>query len=412
MDTPFSEHDDDREVLLDLFRALDTDCSNSISISELRAATSLYSLQGNSELCAIFEGMIEKWAGVEKNDDGTIQISFEEFSEVFSKLPRVSGERVKWAGSLGLDGELARLLMKGNPFDGLKGLRDLEGAELDSHITDVCSRFGAVLPGLLRRGLSKLKASGQLRSSVQDHINSKFVLDGAYVGRFTTLDDFYRGPEALIGVPNPRIFEGAEKEHCDRSNASLQFTTSNYNITTRPKLEWEFVVCPVDDAPEYRRYPHTPKDPQQWMRGNEWKGRHGRDIIPLETVLEDEDVKVQVAKARLLREEVICLRLYTGQCTLAPFSRLLCPVKRLTGDAGPMFVLYNAALRDFPWWDVEKRGGNKYETTIFVIASGITKLSKVISPLANRGGDFSHVVGNLRGCTRRRLSLVFGAGGR
>jgi hypothetical protein len=42
-----------------------------------------------------------------------------------------------------------------------------------------------------------------------------------------------------------------------------------------------------------------------------------------------------------------------------------------------MFMLYNAALRDFPWWDVEHLMGNKYETTIFVIASGITKLSKV-----------------------------------
>ena len=48
-----------------------------------------------------------------------------------------------------------------------------------------------------------------------------------------------------------------------------------------------------------------------------------------------------------------------------------------------MFVLYNASLRGFPAWDVEclvdAAGGpaNKYETTIFVIASGIIKLSKV-----------------------------------
>ena len=42
-----------------------------------------------------------------------------------------------------------------------------------------------------------------------------------------------------------------------------------------------------------------------------------------------------------------------------------------------MFVLYNAALRGFPAWDVESLMENKYETTIFVIASGIAKLSKV-----------------------------------
>ena len=42
-----------------------------------------------------------------------------------------------------------------------------------------------------------------------------------------------------------------------------------------------------------------------------------------------------------------------------------------------MFVLYNASLRGFPERDVDCLMGNKYETTIFVIASGITKLSKV-----------------------------------
>ena len=50
-----------------------------------------------------------------------------------------------------------------------------------------------------------------------------------------------------------------------------------------------------------------------------------------------------------------------------------------------MFVLYNASLRGFPARDVEYlsdgAGGpaNKYETTIFVIASAIIKLSKVAS---------------------------------
>ena len=42
-----------------------------------------------------------------------------------------------------------------------------------------------------------------------------------------------------------------------------------------------------------------------------------------------------------------------------------------------MFVLYNASLRGFPEKDVALLEGNKYETTIFAIASGITKLSKV-----------------------------------
>ena len=49
-----------------------------------------------------------------------------------------------------------------------------------------------------------------------------------------------------------------------------------------------------------------------------------------------------------------------------------------------MFVLYNAALRGFPAGDVDCLLGNKYETTIFVVASGITKLSKVTAVPPNR----------------------------
>ena len=304
----FTEDDDDHEVILELFRDIDIDSSNSISVSELLAAIRRFSLAGNAELCSVFEDMIDKHASIE----GNAQISLKEFSEVLFKLPRVKGERVKWAAALGMEGQLARLLVKGDPFDGLKGLRTLEGDALELHIQEVCRRFSSALPGMLRRGISKLKRTGQLQTSLQEHINSKFVLDGAYVGRFATLDDFYRGPEALIGVPNPRIREGSEKEHCLRPNAQRKFTTSNYNLTTWPQLEWEFVVCPVDDAPDYRRYPHTPNDRTQWMLGNEWRGAHGRDIITLQALMENPAVKLQVTKAGLLLEEIICLRLYTG----------------------------------------------------------------------------------------------------
>jgi hypothetical protein len=397
-DLPFTEDDDDQEVIFGLFQDLDMDDSNSISIAELRAAIRKYSIGGNSQLCSVFEDLMDKYACIK---DGNAQISFDDFSDVFCKLPRVKGERVKWAATLGLDGLLARLLVKGDPFDGLKGLRNLDGTALDLHVHEVCQRFSSALPGILRKGLSKLKCTGQLQTSLQDHINSKFVLDGAYLGRFATMDDFYRGPEALIGVPNPRIREGAEKEHCLRPNAMRKFTTSNYNLTTWPQLEWEFVVCPVDDAPDYRRYPHTPMDKKHWMLGNEWRGAHGRDIITLSTLMEVPNVKLQVSKANLLLEEVICLRLYTGwfAAVRAPLSSVfgdadhggadlslqLKSIRRLayrltmqvSSWAGPMFMLYNAALRDFPSWDVEHLMGNKYETTIFVIASGITKLSKV-----------------------------------
>ena len=58
--------------------------------------------------------------------------------------------------------------------------------------------------------LRKLRSTGGgAGSEVQEHINSKFVLDGAFVGRFATLDVFFAGPEQLIGTPNPKIEEGS-----------------------------------------------------------------------------------------------------------------------------------------------------------------------------------------------------------
>jgi hypothetical protein len=101
-------------------------------------------------------------------------------------------------------------------------------------------------------------------------------------------------------------------------------------------------------------YPHTPKDKTQWKpqpAGEEWKGECGRDEEELEMFLQMERVK----QAGLEESEVIGIRLYSG----------------------PMFALYNAVLRGFPSWDVACLEGNRYETTIFMIVSAITKLSKI-----------------------------------
>ena len=48
---------------------------------------------------------------------------------------------------------------------------------------------------------------GRAGDAVQEHINSKFVLDGAFVGRFATLDDFFAGPEQLIGTSPSRTVD-------------------------------------------------------------------------------------------------------------------------------------------------------------------------------------------------------------
>jgi hypothetical protein len=267
-----------------------------------------------------------------------------------SQVPRVKGERVQWVRTLGLEGLLARHLPLGNFADQLSGIKNMAEEELSVAV----QRFIAQVPAVVSAGLKKLKgrAASQFGSEVQEHINSKFTLDGAFVGKFATLDDFYKGPEELIGTPNPKIMQGMQAEHCLRGNGKTKFTTGNYNVTTTPATEWEFVVEPKDGV----AYPHTPKDKAQWPKGMGWKGRSGREAEDMAVIMQ----RKQVTLAGLQKMEVIALRLYTG----------------------PMFMLYNAVLRGFPEKDVEclmdKDGKeNRYETTIFAIASGITKLSKV-----------------------------------
>jgi hypothetical protein len=276
------------------------------------------------------------------------------FSETkrWTQIPRVKGERVQWVRTLGLEGLLAKHLPLGNFVDQLNGIKTMVEDELSAAM----QRFIAEIPAVVSAGLKKLKgrATPQFGSEVQEHIinSSKFTLDGAFVGKFATLDDFYKGPEELIGTPNPKIMEGMQTEHCLRGNSQREFTTGNYNVTTTPAMEWEFVVEPKDGV----AYPHTPKDKTLWPKERKWKGENGRETKDLAVFM----AKKKVRLAGLSKGEVIALRLYTG----------------------PMFVLYNAVLRGFPERDVEclkstEGKENRYETTIFTIASGITKLSKV-----------------------------------
>jgi hypothetical protein len=253
---------------------------------------------------------------------------------------------VQWVRSLELEGLLARHLPLGTFTDPLRGIKGMKKEELGV----IVQRFMADVPVAVMAGLEKLRSAEG--SGLAGHINTKFALDGAPVGRFATLDDFYKGPEGLIGTPNPKILPGMEAEHCRRGNYATQFTSVNYNVTTTPATEWEFVYQPRTGF----EYPHTPRDKACWLLGNTWKGSAGRQAEKFEVFVELPEAK----KAGLKMEEVIGLRLYTG----------------------PMFVLYNAALRGFPEKDVaclKDTDGkeNRYETTIFVIASGITKLSKV-----------------------------------
>ena len=232
--SPFTELDDDAEVIRDLFSTIDVDNDGVVSKEELFAAIQRY--QDDKELVTALKNLLP---GEIESKSVEASISLETFFNAFEQLPRIRGERIRWAKTLGMEGMLARLLKKGNAFDGLCALRELQGEAFESHIKEVSEAFTAIFPTILRCGLLKLQAAAKdssIKSAVHAHINSKFVLDGAFVGHYATLDDFYRGPEALIGVPNPRILEGAEKEHCLRHPQKIQNLQLRHRDVARPGM--------------------------------------------------------------------------------------------------------------------------------------------------------------------------------
>jgi hypothetical protein len=155
----------------------------------------------------------------EEDPSAEMGVDFKAFSELLAKIPRVCGERLKWARTLRLEEVLARHLPKDNIFDELKHLREIPFSERRALAERLTAKVSAILTELILEKLDALSQSDiDPSAEALTHSNSKFCHDGASVGRFATLDDFYQCPEALIATTNPRVEVGMEIEHCHREN--------------------------------------------------------------------------------------------------------------------------------------------------------------------------------------------------
>jgi len=123
-----------------------------------------------------------------------------------------------------------------------------------------------------------------------------------------------------------------EAEHRSRACADFEFETNNYHIKTTPSKEWMIVV-------------EGKKCPEQ-MGFN-------RRIPDIEHLLSLSTAK----EANLQKAEVIAIVLYTG----------------------PMYMIYNAILRQFPLqlYQELKKTNSLFTTTIFTLVSAVHKLSWV-----------------------------------
>jgi hypothetical protein len=290
----FDEIKDDEQLIEHVFTSIDGDGNGTITAEE--ASNVLNSCGDDSHLREALQRFLVRTRRT--------TLDRAEFKALVDEAPRVRGERVQWVNDLKLGGLLARRLKPGTLADPLHGLKNMTVTEIE----DVLRLFAEDVRRCFFHKLDKLKQIGRMEPDVDAYINTKFVMDGAFEGRFATLDDFYKGPEARIGAPNPKIFKGMRNEHCFRDNAEGEFKTSNYNIRTCPRQEWEFVV---DPKPGFR-YPHTPAEKEQWPIVEEWRGPHGRSVIHIKEFVKNPNVDKMIKKAGLRIEEVIAVRLYTG----------------------------------------------------------------------------------------------------
>jgi hypothetical protein len=56
------------------------------------------------------------------------------------------------------------------------------------------------------------------------------------------LDDFFEGVTGVCGTPDAEIEKGMRKEHTERDDSHVKFSTANHGITTTPAKEWALVL--------------------------------------------------------------------------------------------------------------------------------------------------------------------------
>jgi len=197
-----------------------------------------------------------------------------------------------------------------------------------------------------QRGFKRLfeESAAQLREAVEvTKRSAEAALNDKGVSKYSTfkmscgnVDNFHEGLQGRIGAPSLEFLKAMRAEHCSKGGCDLEFTTTNYHVTTTPRKEWEILLglreCPESD------------------RG------HGRTLQTIEELS-----TLSLAKKAGLQEiEIIAVCLYTG----------------------PMFQIYNAILRRFPQslYEPFEASNNLYATTIHVLVSAVQKVAKVMPP--------------------------------
>jgi hypothetical protein len=148
---------------------------------------------------------------------------------------------------------------------------------------------------------------------------SKFVsLADSFVGTFGNQEDFYKGLDSFLGLPNPNVLQALYNEHNSSLDSFELFSPyPRFQISYFPAQEYEIVVSPK----LHLDYPSATQDPHDSSLNYSAASGGKRLLKPLDEFLQMKEC----LNAQLIKEEIIALRLYSG----------------------PMFCKYNSILRSF-----------------------------------------------------------------
>jgi len=222
---------------------------------------------------------------------------------------------------------------------------------------------GSSLPFHLELGeavwaaLSKLNA---VKVASASELHGKFVQDGdAFTLAYGTLSTFFGGLQGLIGAPDAKLEQSMAREHLDSADSKLMFRTSNYGMDTSSELEFHFVVDP-QTGQQLLGIDAYPVERAQ-------AGQHYRRLLPPEHFAEElEAVNGRLdalGEPRMLREEFLAARLYTGPM----FMKYNLVLRAVGSGSERLLAQMNTSCRD-----------NRYVTTLHVINSSVVKLGKLM----------------------------------
>jgi hypothetical protein len=222
-ETPFDAVADDEEVVKQFFASMR---GSDDEISEEEIDRALQNEQGDKDMADLLGKMKSK-----------APVSLEGLRSLIKETPRLSGQRIVWSASLGLETLFAKHLRSGSVFDGLKGIKEMSVCELQS----ACRKFSLELTRVVEREwlrIAQVNAPSAHGRSGFEGLMNKFIDEGGFLGQFGNVEMFHAGLESQIGYPNPKLFKAILREHCFSTDSEDVTVTGNYGIAFSPVQEF------------------------------------------------------------------------------------------------------------------------------------------------------------------------------